>query len=159
MKVFIDSSVFLKLLLDEPGAGAAQELLEAVERGEILAYTTPLVLEEVSFKLLFAAASSVLDTKDIWRIREKLGSDRMIRAECFKALEEFSRYVEHLAARGLRVEGVFYSDWLKSLSSVKLHGLLPADAFHLAVAERLRVDAIATFDEDFKRASGLRIVP
>ncbi|MEM0011118.1 MAG: PIN domain-containing protein [Candidatus Bathyarchaeia archaeon] len=65
MKVFIDSSIFLKLLLNEEGADAAQKLLEAVEKSELLAYTTPLVLEEVSFKLLMAAASSLLNSKDI----------------------------------------------------------------------------------------------
>ncbi|MEM2186734.1 MAG: PIN domain-containing protein [Thermofilaceae archaeon] len=65
MKVFIDSSIFLKLLLNEEGADAAQKLLEAVEKSELLAYTTPLVLEEVSFKLLMATASSLLNSKDI----------------------------------------------------------------------------------------------
>lgn len=65
MKVFVDSSVFLKLLLDEPGSDAAQGLLEAVERSELLAYTTPLVLEEAMFKLLFAATSSLLETRDL----------------------------------------------------------------------------------------------
>jgi len=65
VKVFIDSSIFLKLLLNEEGADAAQKLLEAVEKSELLAYTTPLVLEEVSFKLLMATASSLLNSKDI----------------------------------------------------------------------------------------------
>ncbi|MEM3994300.1 MAG: PIN domain-containing protein [Thermofilum sp.] len=158
MRIFLDSSVFLKLLLDEPGAGAAEKVLEAVERSEVLACTTPLVLEEVSFKLLLAAASALLDTKDVWRIREKLKADRKLRAECFKALEEFSRYIEHLAERGLRVEEILYSDWSKSLSYVEAYGLLPADALHLAVAERLGVDVIAT-DEDFKRVSRVRVIP
>lgn len=31
MKLFIDSSVFLKLLLDEPGADKAQAILESIE--------------------------------------------------------------------------------------------------------------------------------
>ena len=31
MRIFIDSSIFLKLLLDEPGADKAQEILEMVE--------------------------------------------------------------------------------------------------------------------------------
>jgi len=31
MKLFIDSSVFLKLILDEPGADKAQEILEIIE--------------------------------------------------------------------------------------------------------------------------------
>lgn len=34
MRVFADSSVFLKLLLNEPGADKAQEILEAIEEGK-----------------------------------------------------------------------------------------------------------------------------
>ncbi|MEM0377262.1 MAG: PIN domain-containing protein [Thermofilum sp.] len=83
MRIFLDSSVFLKLLLDEPGAGAAEKVLEAVERSEVLACTTPLVLEEVSFKLLLAAASALLDTKDVWRIREKLKSRQEAESRVF----------------------------------------------------------------------------
>ncbi|MEM1852629.1 MAG: PIN domain-containing protein [Thermofilaceae archaeon] len=159
MKVFIDSSIFLKLLLNEEGADAAQRLLEAVEKSEVLAYTTPLVLEEVSFKLLIAAASSLLNSKDIWRIREKLARDEKVRAECFRIVDEFSHYVEYLAAKGLRVEAILYSDWLKSLRYMEAFGLLPADALHLAVAERLGVSSIATFDEDFKRVSWIKTIP
>ena len=37
MRVLVDASVFLKLLLDEPGADKAQEILEAIEASSILA--------------------------------------------------------------------------------------------------------------------------
>ena len=35
MRLFIDSSVFLKLLLDEPGADKAEEILEVVEESKV----------------------------------------------------------------------------------------------------------------------------
>ncbi len=35
MRAYVDSSVFLKLLLDEPGADKAQEILEAIEEGKV----------------------------------------------------------------------------------------------------------------------------
>jgi len=38
MRMFIDSSVFLRLFLDEPGADKAQEILELVERSRVLGY-------------------------------------------------------------------------------------------------------------------------
>ncbi|OYT48345.1 MAG: hypothetical protein B6U85_02790 [Desulfurococcales archaeon ex4484_42] len=65
MKLFIDSSVFLKLILDEPGADKAQEILEIIEENKALGYITSLILEEVSFKLVFAKASEVLNTRNI----------------------------------------------------------------------------------------------
>ena len=45
MKMFIKASVFLKLLLDKPGADKAPEMLEPVENNKVLGYITPLVLE------------------------------------------------------------------------------------------------------------------
>jgi len=38
-------------------------------------------------------------------------------------------------------------------------GLLPADALHLSVAMRLNIDAIASFDEDFKRIGIIKVIP
>lgn len=38
MKILIDALAFLKLFLDEPGADQAQELLEAVENGNVIGY-------------------------------------------------------------------------------------------------------------------------
>lgn len=159
MKIFLDSSIFLRLLLDEHGADEAQRILEDVEANRVLAYTTPLVLEEVSFKLLIAEASSRLNAINIWRIRESLRANERLRGECFKVLEKFSEYIEYLLTRGLRVEGILYSDWLKGLEYVRKYGLLTADAINLMVALRLGVNAIATFDEDFKPIEGVRVIP
>jgi len=40
VRIFIDASVFLKLLLDEPGADRAQEIFETVESSRVLGYIT-----------------------------------------------------------------------------------------------------------------------
>ena len=149
----------MKLLLDEPGADQAEELLEAVEDGRLVGYVTPLVLEEVSFKLLYARASELLDTKNIWRIREALKSSEEVRKACSRTLQEFHSYIEYMEAKGLRVEPVTLGDWKKALTFTGQYGLLPADAIHLAVALRVGVQAIATFDEDFQRVRDLKIIP
>jgi len=159
MRVFVDASVFLKLLLDEPGADEAEEILGAIERGTIVGYVTPLVLEEVSFKLLFAKASEILDTRNIWRIREALLGDENVRAAAASVLQEFRDYIGYMLSRGLRLEPLLGSDWWDAVEIVSVWGLLPADALHLAAARRLGVDAVATFDEDFQRVPGVRVVP
>ncbi len=158
-KIFIDASVFLKLLLDEPGASLAQQILEAVEANKIIGYVTPMVLEEVSFKLLYAKASEVLGTSNIWRIREALKLDEDVRRKCMVVLRKFYEYVEYMMSRGLRVEPVIYSDWVKALDITEKYGLLPADAMHVAVATRLGLDTIASFDEDFRVIKNLKVIP
>jgi len=159
MRLFIDSSVFLKLLLNEPGADAAQEILENIEYSKSIGYVTPMVLEEVSFKLIYAKLSEALNTKNIWKIREALRLDRRARSECCKVVRKFLSYIEYLYGRGLRIENVTYSDWVESVAIVEKYGLLPADALHVAVALRLKVNAIATFDEDFKAIREVKIIP
>jgi len=159
MRIFIDSSIFLKLLFDEPGADKAREILEMVEYGKVLGYVTPMILEEVSFKLVFAKVSELLNTKSIWRIREALKLDEMVRNECVKLLREFHSYIEFMLSRGLRVEYVMYDDWLNALDFIGRYGLLPADAIHLAVALRVKARAIATFDEDFRVVKEINVIP
>jgi len=159
LKIFVDSSVFLKLLFNEPGADKAQEILESIESNKVIGYVTPLVLEEVVFKLLYGKASELLNTKNIWRIREALRYDEGIRRKCLETIREFYGYIDYMYTRGLRVEYVTYDDWRKSLEYMKKHGLLPADALHLAVASRIGVTTIATFDEDFKYVDNIKTIP
>ncbi len=159
MRIFIDSSIFLKLLLDEPGADKAQEILEMVEENKVLGYVTPMVLEEISFKLIYAKASEILNTKNVRRIREALKLDEKIRNECIKILKTFYDYVEYMLGKGLRVEYVMYDDWCNAIDIVERYGLLPTDAIHVAVALRIRARAIATFDEDFRVVKEINVIP
>ncbi len=155
----MDSSVFLKLLLDEPGADEAQEILEAIEEGRTLGFITPIVLEEVSFKLIYAKASEVLNTRNVWRIREALRLDKKVRMECIKPLKTFQKYIEHMLTRGLRVEYVTYEDWREATDFIRRYGLLPTDAIHVAVALRVGARTIATFDEDFRVVKEINVAP
>jgi len=159
MKLFVDSSVFLKLILDEPGADKAQEILEIIEENKALGYITPLILEEVSFKLVFAKASEVLNTRNIWRIRDALKLDEKVRMKCIKVIETFYKYIEYLLTRGLRVEYVTYNDWINSIKIMRDYGLLPVDAIHVAVALRVKVNAMASFNEDFRVVKEIKVVP
>jgi hypothetical protein len=70
----------------------------------------PLVLEEIAFKLVYAKASEILNTKNIWRIREALRFGEKIRKTCVEILKELYRYIEYMFAKGLRVEYIAYED-------------------------------------------------
>ena len=159
MSIFIDSTIFLRLFLNEPGAVEAQNILELVEDNRVIGITTPMVLEEVSFKLLYAKLSEALDTTNIWRIREALRRDEAVRTECIKLLKKFRDYINYLSTKGLRVAAVTYDDWSSSLEIIEGYGLLPADSIHIRVALRKGVETIASFDQDFKDVEGLKTSP
>ena len=159
MKLFIDSSLFIRFLLDEPGADEAENILTNIERNKVTGYTTPMVLEEVIFKIMYAEASSLLNTKNIWKIREALKYDKKIRSKCIEKIKLFNNYIIQLYNNGLRVVHIDLNDYLNAVKFIETHGLLPADAIHAAVAKRLNIDTIASFDEDFKILKEFRVIP
>jgi len=157
--IFIDASIFLRLLLNEPGAEEAEKILTHIEENRVTGYTTPLVLEEVSFKILYAEASSRLDSKNIWRIRDALKYDKELRSYCLKPVKTFNNYINHLSSRGLRIIPIQFEDYLNAHEYMEQYGLLPADAIHIAVSKRLNIKTIATFDEDFRGIGDIKVIP
>jgi len=157
--IFIDSSVFLVLYLDEPGADDAKEILENVEANKVEGVITPLVLEEVTFKVIFAEASRLLDTRNAWKIKNALKKDSSLREEISKVLNKVKSHIDVLEKGGLRVVDIYPTDWRNGLNYVFKYGVLPADSIHLAVMERLNIKTIATFDDDFRLVEGIDVIP
>jgi len=118
-----------------------------------------MILEEVCFKLIYAKASEVLDTRNIWKIRENLKLNREFRKKVFEMVKKFHEYVEYMFTKGLRIESVIYSDYVNSQKYIEKYGILPADAMHIAVALRAGAKTIATFDEDFKLTNEIKTTP
>lgn len=146
-------------MLGEPGADKAREVLELVEGNRLIGYVTPLVLEEVTFKVMIAQASSILGEKSLWKIREALKYERHVREQCSAFVNKVQQYIRHLCERGLRVASIEYEDWENSLRHVDKYGLLPADAINLSVALRMKIGNVATFDEDFRTVKEINVLP
>lgn len=117
------------------------------------------MLEGHLFKLLYAKASEVLNTKNVWRIREALRLDERLREECLKPLNAFQKYIEHMLTRGLRMVCVTYEDWRNATRFTGKYGLLPADTVHVAIALRVGAGTIATFDDDFRVVKEINVAP
>jgi len=157
--IFLDASPLLAVLLDMEKADQCEAILSGIEVNQIKAVTTSHVLEETAFKLTFAKASEILQTKNVWKIREELKTDGPLRKECHKTLRAFLDYVETLCFGGLRVMEVQEEDIFNIPRIFEETGLLTADCLHLAVIRRLNINSIATLDEDFRKVKELTVLP
>lgn len=121
---------------------------------EIKAITTPVVLNEVSYKLVIAKAGELLDTDRFWKIHEELKDQKFVKA-CYEIVEEFRDYVSTLC--GLRVEDVRVDDFNRSVDLGSKFGLMTTDSYHVAVMERLGIEHIATNDSDFEQVDFIEV--
>jgi len=72
-KIFIDANIFIFNALDNPEyGGSSTEFLSRVENGEVNGVITPVVMDEILFKILVAKSSRHLDKVNIWTIKNRM---------------------------------------------------------------------------------------
>ena len=117
-------------------------------RGRIEAFVRIPVLDELFYRLLLA------------RLRDAGGGHPLetLRADRTGAIETYGPAI----ARALRqlvllphvhLVGVDPTDFPRMLENIENHRLLPRDALHIAVMQRLNITALASDDTDFDRVS------
>ncbi len=143
MKVFFDSNVFLKYLV---GIEDAKKLIDKVEYGEWRGYVNDVIVSEVIYGYLRLALNisryklREYVVKYIDKVKELLEQD------IYPLFMNFN----HLPSR----IGV---DML--IEYMVKYRLLPNDALIAAICWLYGIEAIATFDEDFKRIPWLKVIP
>lgn len=157
--IFLNASAFLAVLLNAEEADECETTLKKIETGEIKAITTTHVLEEIMFKLVFAKASEVLQSKNIWKIRQKLKTKKSLRQNCCEVLNKFIKYVKILRFGGLKIMEAYEEDVFNIPEILKQTGLLTSDCLHLSVMNRLHIKNIATLDQDFRKVEGIKMIP
>lgn len=122
------------------------ELLERIEVGEVKGYTSPLVIDELAYKLLLKRIEETHKRNPLAVIEEKP-----------ETIMEASHYAEEGLAIVLGIENL-------EVTSIDRHhievftiymtkySLLPSDAMHLAVMVTMNCKNIASTDDDFDRA-------
>jgi predicted nucleic acid-binding protein len=119
-----------------------------VARGNCEAFVGIPVFDELFYRLLLA------------RIRDATGGHALevLRADRIGAIRHHGPAIDQ-ALRQLvmlphvHLVGIETSDFSRMLENIEAYGLLPRDALHLAVMQRLNLTAIASDDTDFDRVS------
>ncbi|MGQ4894944.1 MAG: type II toxin-antitoxin system VapC family toxin [Candidatus Njordarchaeia archaeon] len=154
----LDSSVFLQFLFNEEWSDSAGYLLANIESGIDTAYTLPLILEEVAFKLLIGKVVEITGKKSSWEVREILKKDKNVRKQAYAVVLSFSEYIQKLTSKGLRIEPFLTEDLLLGFKIGSRYGIMTADAILVAFAIRRNIRTIATFDEDFKLVEEIKVL-
>ncbi len=145
--IFIDANIFLHHAFGTNAASS--EFLGRVEAENIKAFTSALVMEEVVFKLIMQSASNFVDKINLEKLKRFL-ADEKNRKKTLEPVEKYLSYVKTLADMGLRIMDLTVKDIAVSLEKAKTHGLISADAAHLAVMERKGIRDIVSSDGDFE---------
>jgi len=148
-KIFVDANIFLFHALDiKDYSDDCTIFLKRIEAGEISAIITPLVIDEVLFKILVATASTLINKPSLWDIKKKMKEQEFSRS-VYSSVRKYQDYLVELKKSGL---SIIELDWKIVEESVALgekYGLLISDAFHVATLKHNGIFHIATNDSDF----------
>ena len=153
-QIFVDANIFLHHAFDLNESSV--RFLQRIERGEVKAYTSLLVLEEVFFKLLVQQSSNLLSKVTLEKVKTLL-KDKKARKKIFSPLFRYLKYLDILKTGGLKVIGLVEEDVERAIYIAGQWGLLTADALHLAVMERKEIINLASADSDFEVIKGITL--
>ena len=151
-RIYVDVNVFYMYLRSDPEHLASlRSFLGRVVRGEVTAYTAVLTMDELFYRLLLARVKDAYQGSPLDVLRENL--EEAIKA-CSPDIDDALRKLAQLPH--LELAAVLEDDVLTMLENINAFALLPRDALHVAVMQRLGLNQIATDDVDFDRVPGLR---
>lgn len=145
--IFVDANIFLHHAFNTNPISI--EFLKMIELFNYRVYTSALVLEEVSFKLLMQSASNFISKVTMRNVKSLLRDEKK-RKLIFNPVIEYMKYIGILKEYGMRIVELKDVDMIAAGQKASNYGLITADAAHLAVMERKGISNIATGDNDFK---------
>jgi predicted nucleic acid-binding protein len=149
--IYVDTNVLYMYLRADPNhLPTITAFLERVVRGEMTAYVGIPVVDELFYRLLLARVRESTDRNPLDLLREDSAG---VIATHSHIIEAAIRRLMDLPQ--IELVGVDISDFDKMLENIRIFRLLPRDALHLAILQRLGLKAIASDDFDFDRVEGL----
>lgn len=152
--IFVDANIFLHHAFDINTVSV--EFLKKIEYSSMKVYTSALVMEEVTFKLVMQSASNFIDRATLNGVKNLI-KDNKVKEKIFLPVEEYREYIDNLKEVGMTVLDLTDKDMSEAIKKAKAHGLITADAAHLAVMARKGITNIATNDNDFEAVSGITV--
>jgi predicted nucleic acid-binding protein len=149
--VYVDTNVWYMYLRTDPShQRTLTTFLRRVVRGAIEAFAGLLVFDELFYRLLLA------------RVKDATGRNplEVLRADLPGAIAAHGNAIDTalrklMALPHVHLISVETADFHGMLDSIMTYGLLPRDALHVTVMQRVGLTAIASDDTDFDRVTTL----
>ncbi|MDA8239366.1 MAG: type II toxin-antitoxin system VapC family toxin [Nitrospiraceae bacterium] len=152
--VFIDATIFLHHAFDINPVSV--EFLNRIEISNIKAFTSALVLEEVSYKIMMQSASNYLERVTVQHVKKLLENPKN-RGKVLSPLIGYMDYIDRLQEAGMNIIDLKGADLKQAAHHAKESGLITADAAHLSVMFRKSIRHIATEDSDFAAVPNITV--
>ena len=145
--LYVDTNVwYMYLRADSATRPVLTTFVGRVVRGSCEAFVGIPVLDELYYRLLLARIRDVTDGHPL----ETLRADRAGAIEAHgPAIDRALRQLVLLPH--VHLVGVDTTDFSRMLENIQTYGLLPRDALHIALMQRLHLSALASDDTDFDR--------
>ena len=149
--IYIDTNVlYMYLRVDSNYIEIIRTFLNRVINGQIEVFVGVPVFDELYYRLLLA---HIKDTT-------KRNPLSILRNDVSGTIEKHGNFIES-ALRNIvdlphiNLVGVETEDFGRMLENIRAYSLLPRDALHVAITQRLGVQMIASDDSDFDRIDGV----
>jgi hypothetical protein len=152
----LDTNIFVYQQVAHPVFGpASRDFLDRVERGDVQAVTTNVVINEVTYIVQIQCAANLLGTTNRSVIHARMLADAAIAAQCWLAVEQFLNLVDALQHGGLTVIDVELPHYRDACAVGKQFHFFASDSTHVVICQHLDIEHIASNDADFDPVSFL----
>jgi predicted nucleic acid-binding protein len=147
--LYVDTNVwYMYLRADSETRPILTTFVGQVVRGSCDAFVGIPVLDELLYRLLLARVRDATGRNPL----EALRNDRMGTIETHgPAIDTALRQL--ILLPNVYLVGVETTDFSRMLENIRTYALLPRDALHVALMQRLNLTAVASDDTDFDRVS------
>jgi hypothetical protein len=150
--VYVDTNIlYMYLRVDPAHLPAIKVFLSRIVRGQIEAFVSVPVLDELFYRLLLARVKEATNRNPLDVLRENQAEAIAAHSN---AIGGALRKLTGLS--NINIVGVDTTDFNRMLENIQRFSLLPRDALHVAIVQGLGLDSIASDDIDFDRVIGVQ---
>jgi len=149
--VYVDTNIlYMYLRVDPAYLSIIKGFLKRIVRGQIEAFVSIPVLDELFYRLLLVRVKEATDRNPLDVLRENQVEAIGPHSDAISGALRKLTLLPHI-----NLVGVDTTDLDRMLQNIQTFSLLPRDALHVAIVQRLGLRGIASDDIDFDRVQGI----